>query len=204
MADDIWGVGNKADSKSFRKVEVKGYGEVDLIHGEHPHSRQDNTTYARDKHGKCHEFSGHHYLMGFKYEQYNYMKESHYSGDEIRKGGTLSFTANGKVFYSCMVRDAREAALKYVALYRKFVEGPIQWWEDAEVEALKGRKIYYRDTPAVIKYMIRDQGCVIIEPEEGHKFPMPGWAKRDGGACYDPDESVKTSILSESIYWYRD
>ncbi len=46
--ENNWGVGDCADAKAFDTAIVNGRS-VDLIHGEHPHSRSDNTTYARFK-----------------------------------------------------------------------------------------------------------------------------------------------------------
>jgi len=44
--EEQWGVGAKASAKAFMQTKV-GKETVELIHGEHPHSRSDNNIYAR-------------------------------------------------------------------------------------------------------------------------------------------------------------
>ena len=48
--NEQWGVGKEKDAKAFDTVKMGGE-ELELIFGEHPHSRQDNTIYARGKSG---------------------------------------------------------------------------------------------------------------------------------------------------------
>lgn len=48
-ASPQWGVGDQADAKAFATADVAGQ-RVDLIHGQFPHSRRDNNTYARMSH----------------------------------------------------------------------------------------------------------------------------------------------------------
>lgn len=199
MKDDKWGVGNQADSKSFRKVKV-GEKTAELIHGEHPHSRQDNTTYARFSDGEIEEFSGHHYLVGFSYSPENYTKCSRYSGDEVRKGGQLYITVNEQVIYTEFCREPERAAQRFLELSPQLLEGPIDWSRDPESQ-LTDRKIFYKDTPAILYRWIKDQAAVMIRPEKGHKFPRPRWSYEDD--YYDEEDSVKDDILSPHIYWYR-
>ncbi len=56
--EEQWGFGNAKENKAFDTVKI-GEETVDLFFGEHPHSRQDNTIYARTKGGSIYEFDGH-------------------------------------------------------------------------------------------------------------------------------------------------
>lgn len=192
-----WGVGNRKDEKAFATVKV-GDEDVELIHGEHPHSRADNKIYARFKDGSVEGFDGHMMLVGFRYEPSNYLKTSGLSGNEVRKGGQFVVTVNGRDIYSRFCRSAERAAGMFFELEPKLFEGPIDW-RDPE-GWLIDRKIYYQNVPAVITRWLADEGDVIIEAEPGYTFPQQPWHDD-----FPPDDetSVTDDILSPHIWWFR-
>lgn len=228
--DDKWGVGNQADSKAFGVTWLGGGPMLrdtephllELIHGEHPHSTQDNNTYARDPvDGEVLAFSGHRYLYSVIVDEVNYLKESHYSGDEIRKACACKLFVNGFPFYEISARDAITALRRAAAFLEGFGEGPEGYYLDAVASgkpgSLIGRRIYYRDTPAVIHRVIPDQGCIVVRPEGGDRFPLSASdieSRKEGdddGADatrlddFDDDDyvSVKVEVTSKSIWWWR-
>lgn len=76
---------------------------------------------------------------------------------------------------------------------------------DPEREAqfgLIGRKIYYHSHPGIITSFIGEQGCIIIESEDG-PWPTPVWALENGDIEYERNEPAKDSILSPHIWWWR-
>jgi hypothetical protein len=181
--------------------------QVELIFGEHPHSRSDNRVYARYPDGRIEAFDGHRVLISVGIESRNYLKESHLSGDEVRKGGTCTIGFNGHQVYEFFFRDPLRALLKAHEVIPKLQELPVPLHNLEKLEEQVGRKIFYREQPAVIERFIIDQGAVILKPDGAAKFARPCWDQPSGfdGYCLDDDEleRVKDDILSPSIYWFR-
>ena len=193
-----FGVGNAADSKAFGTAQI-GKQTAELILGEHPHSRSDNNVYARYPGGRIEEFDGHLILTRVEIEEYNYLKQSGLSGDEVRKGGTCRIFFNGKQVYEFFFREVERAFHRAASVVDALKESPSSMWES---EKLLGRKIYYRDHPAIITSVIAEQGCIIVEPD-GCVFSTPPWALQDGYPAGN-SQSVKTEVISPDIWWFRD
>jgi hypothetical protein len=203
---DNWGVGNCADSKAFGTTMV-GDQEVELIHGEHPHSRSDSSIYARFPGGRIEGFDGHRLLHEIEFKDHNYLKQSGLSGDEVRKGGTCTIKINGLVCASFFYRDVSHALLRAHHVLDTVHDHPIHIWDPEEREKLVGRKIYYRERPAVVERLIGDQGCVIIRPEYETTFPLSPYEIEDSknGEFYKDDDGgrVKVELHSPHIWWWR-
>lgn len=103
-----WGVGDRANSDAHSTTIVGGH-VVELIAGEHPHSRSDNSTYARYRGrgsgGRVVGFSGHSRRWALEIEEFNYLKESHLSGDEVRRGCRAKISVEGRQVYAFGGRD---------------------------------------------------------------------------------------------------
>lgn len=201
-----WGVGKEKDSKAF-DTTIVGEREVELIHGEFPHSRRDNTTYARWSDGRVEGFDGHRLLHEIRFKDYNYLKTSELSGNQVRKGGQCDILINGVVVESFFYRDVQWAMSEAQHKLRNIHDFPVRLWDKRDRENLIGRKVYYREMPAIITRCIEDQACVIIEPDGNDKFPMAPFEIEDakeGGTIYDEYEtSIKESIYSPHIWWWR-
>ena len=140
-------------------------------------------------------FDGHRVLWGFSYEPHTYLKESELSGEEYRKGGWIKYFRNKVQVYEEFCREAQFAIPKLQVTLWKLQE--IDW------DSLKeGRKLYWKDTPAKIKYMILEQGCMIIEPDGVERFPDSIWAEEDWQKLEDPT-SVKIEVIDPQIWWWR-
>lgn len=198
-----WGPGKKAEkAEGFELGHLDDGTPYELIFGEHPHSRRDNSIYARfaDKMGADNErvvgFAGHRILVDIELRTMNYLKTSGMSGDEVRKGGEWRIRLNGQEVYSDFTRDPLEALLTIRRKLSLLLDLPVQLWKESPV----GRRIYYRDIPAVITDWIPDQGCVIIEPVGVEVFPKPPWRSGE----QELERHVKDDILTPHIWWFRD
>jgi hypothetical protein len=201
---NAWGPGDDAANiKSFGKTLV-GKEEVELFHGEHPHSRQYNTTYVRTKRGTIYGFSGHQVLIDITFTTDNYLKSSELSGDEIRKSGVCVISADREPVYSFGFREIPWALIKAHQLLTELSEHSSGILIKSERDSLVGRKIYWDRVPAVITRYIRDQGEIIITAESGHEFPQLIYAIDDGEYDDDHDKrQIKDDILSTKIWWFR-
>lgn len=195
--NDQWGVGDQDNAKAFDEVLCEG-SRVELIFGEHPHSRSDNNIYARFPSGEIEPFDGHRVCTKVVIQEYNYLKESELSGDEIRKGGSAKIFFDDVQVYEFFHRDTTRALIECHHMIEKLASLPIR----LPKESPKGKKIFYREVPAVIVRHIVDQGAVIIEPDAGCQFPKPVW--EDSEWYPDEERIIKDDILSPHIWWFRD
>lgn len=200
---DQWGVGDKADSPAFGTSRL-GNSEIELIHGEHPHSRSDNSTYARTKDGTIYDFDGHRTLVDFEIKSNNYLKESGLSGDQIRKEVVGKIIANGQVVYECFSREPDSMLLTLHRKYAELIEHSSGYMRDPQ--SLIGRKIWYHDQKAEIVRVIPDQGAVIIKT--GTDFKPPRYEDEDELDYWDDwregdHYEVKDDVLSPHIWWWR-
>lgn len=195
---DQWGVGNQADAKSFDTIKL-GNEQLELIFGEHPHSRQDNRIYARTKSKTIWAFDGHRTLVDISLKTHNYLKDSELSGQEIRKSCTAIISFNGTAIYEVTGREWDNTLLKTHSVVHKLLEHPLDLHNEVGRNAIVGRKVFWRDTPAVITRFINDQGCVIIKTDGVPYFPKPVYKETD-----DQEDEIKDDILSGSFWWYRD
>jgi hypothetical protein len=208
QTSERWAVGDQADSRTFDTTTVDG-SIVELIHGEHPHSRNDNSVYARNPvTGTVHEFDGHRRLIDITIKSSNYLKESDFSGDQIRKSVVGAIISDGTQVYEFSHRTVEAVLLQAHRLLQVLQEHESGWLSADERMRLPGRKIYYHEMPATIQYVIEDQGCVIISiARDAMNTRVRGqeiaelwedWLDADG------DYVVKDDVLSPHIWWWRD
>ena len=140
-------------------------------------------------------FDGHRVLWGFSYEPYTYLKESELSGKEWRKGGWVRFFRNGVRVYEDFCREPDNAVFRIASLLHRL--------QDLDWQSIKeGKKLYWKDTPCVIKSIILEQGSMILRVDGSERFPdMPG-ATEDWEKLEDPTE-VKVDFLDPHIWWFR-
>lgn len=204
-----WGAGAKAQDKAFETVKL-GAGDdslnLDLIFGEHPHSRADNNIYARFPDGHIEAFDGHRVHVRFEYSTRNYLKASDMTGNEVRKGGAFNLYFNDRLVYSEFARTPEHALARLREKLPLFFEHPVQLWRE-QYDGLIGRKVYWRDTPAIVTDFFPDQGALIVQAEDGHTFSPPAWAVKDGEAetwKYEYGSRAKTDFFSPHLWWFRD
>lgn len=199
MSEDQWGAGDRANWHNHGLVKV-GRQVYPLIYGEHPHSRSDNRHYV-EMGKEVVGFDGHRVELDVQIETRNYLKESHLSGDEVRKGGSGKIIADGEVVYEFFLRDAQWGLIKAHQLIGELSEHSSSWLMKAEREKLVGRKVFYREVPAIITRLIADQGCVIVSTEDGRPFPAPVWSEADDDGEREPE--VKVEVIDPNIWWHR-
>jgi len=195
-SEEKWGIGDKDKEQAFDTVSV-GEDIVDLIFGQHPHSRQDNRIYARTKSGEIYDFDGHRLPFKIEIELYNYIKCSHLSGDEIRKGGTARLFLNGQQIFEDFCRS-------YESGYKKidrFVEDmELNWsWYPKDTKSYIGRVVGYREQLCKISRFIIDQACMILETLDGKPFKKFLWEDNED---YEKELEIKVNITDPSITWY--
>lgn len=140
------------------------------------------------------EFDGHHTLWGFEFFPTTYLKSSGLSGDEYRKGGEIRYLKNRELCYIEFCRDPKIAALKIGTTLLKLMDFDWNCYKE-------GTKLYWKDTPAVVKLLIPHQGALVLRVDGAERFPdradEEDWAKLE-----NPTE-VKVDIFDPHIYWYR-
>lgn len=202
MTDEKWGPGSKVNDKAFDTATV-GTERVELFFGEHPHSRQDNSTYARASNGEVIGFSGHRWPVSIEVEEYNYLKSSGLSGDEIRRGCQARIKIDGRHVYTLNeARDHAAALTRLPDIIARLLEHPVRLWREEDLATLVGRRVFYRDQPAIVKRWDVEYG-VFVAPESG-EFRSAPWSHRDDVEDDEITEGVYCDVLSPRIYWWRD
>jgi hypothetical protein len=202
-----WGVGNRAGDKGFDSITL---GEADyphrvvcdLIFGEHPHSRSDNTFYARFPDGRIEAFDGHRVRVRFDVEESNYLKTSGLSGNEIRKQCTGKLYFNDEQVYTAHHRTWEGVMRILNRVIPELLEHNVQIWKTEERKKLIGMKVYYKDTPATIRSYDQEFGEIVLEAESD-LFPIPAYRREDGREDDPLEQRVKTSLLDPNIWWWR-
>lgn len=204
---DEWGVGDQAGAKAFGTAGLDDGTTVELIHGQHPHSRQDSNTYARFPDGDVEGFSGHRVCVSVVVEEYNYLKESGLSGNEVRPGGRCKILFDGRCVYGFFGRNAGWMLRKADQLIPEIREHSIghHLMEDDPAASLRGKKVYWRDEPAVITNFDGEEGTVTLRAETSSgAFKTPAYRREDEDDADDDDNrTIRDDYLSKNIWWWR-
>ena len=200
MSDDQWGPGDPNKWSDHGSVVV-GNRRYPLIYGEHPHSRSDNRHYANMGGREPVGFDGHRILVSVTLGSSNYLKSSHLSGDEVRKGGSGKIIADGEIVFEFFFRDIHYALRKADQIITELMEHSSGWMVKDQRDALIGRAVFYRDTPAIIASLVVDQGCVMIQTADGRPFAPPVWS--DDEDHYEGENTVKVEVTDPHIWWFR-
>lgn len=197
-----WGVGDKADAKAFDTI-----AEGELIFGQFPHSRRDNNIYLRRPDGRIVPFDGHRRLIDVEVKSSNYEKESEFSGDEIRKSVVASIIVDGVKLVEVFGREVVDTLRRVERAIEEYSEHESQWFSKKAREQMPGRRIYYYNQPATIKYIIEDQNAIIIETGPNFQAPIRVDDEDDFDSWddwkVDGHYEVKEDVLSPHIWWWR-
>lgn len=192
-----WGAGDRRKWKYLEdENQFQDGTPFRTFMGEHPHSRSDNEFYADlGDDVEPVPFDGHHVRAKIVIEEANYLKVGSASGSEVRKECWADIFMNNTLVYRCHgPRNAHEMLLKARSVLLKLSELVVQLWRP-DFDGLVGRKILYRNHPAVVDDYWPDQGAVYIVSEEG-LFPAALWDQ-------EPINAVKEDLLSPHIWWFR-
>jgi len=200
MAND-WGFG-KGDDKPFDVSVMDGGTPFTLHWGEHPHSRSDNNMYAKFEDGHIEEFDGHRLLTRVELRTFNYLKTSGLSGNEVRKGGHFRIYLNDRLVWAEFMRDAVYGLRKAASRLEQLYECSVSLWKPNE--PAQGRKIFYREVPAVVERWECDEhessgNRMYVRAEQG-SFPPAPWHEADD----PPTDTIVTDTLSPHIWWWRE
>jgi len=197
MKNEKCGVGNATKKKAFDKVNMEGGEVVELIHGEHPHSMPDNNTYARTKQGNIYKFDGHRLPFKIEIEEYNYLKSSELSGDEIRKGCSVKVFCNGVQVFDEFSRNYEHG---YRIAHQFIIDMEQNWgWFPLEINKEIGRTIGYKEQLFKIKRFVVSQACMILETLNGKPMKKFLWEDEED---YEAEKTLKVEITSQHISWY--
>ena len=123
---------------------------------------------------------------------------------QINKTGYVELTLNNRVVDEFGFNDLNYAFAKAQLRTFEMCEHPFNFF-DPESEI--GRKIYYHRQPAIINRLILDQGCIMVEKEDGTGFDLRGYKDEDMSVMGDwhGANMVKTSIMDDkNIIWFRE
>lgn len=216
MSDEKWGAGPKEEwqyIQHFGERELVGmsahdnagcYVTHEIFHGQHPNSTQDNNLYL-DMEGEAVPFHGHRVRQCIEIVEYNYLKTSGLSGNDVRGGCRLRIRFNDRVVYTKDFRGAAQAAIWYAANVHVLLEHPVQLWagRGENFPDLIGRKVWFRGQEAWVCRFFPDQGCVMLKSEKGILHTGAGAPGVGRHLSREDTEYVKEDLLAESIWWFR-
>lgn len=206
MTSEKWGAGDKSKWRLCGKVKIHDKS-CQLIFGEHKHGYSEERFYVvEDEESEPVPFSGHSTLISVQLDTYNYRKESHYSGDEIRKGGQGLIIADEEIVYEFFFRDIHLALLKANNIIGELQGHASNWLNKIDRANLVGTKVYYERTPCIISGLIVNQGCLILETADANPFPVPIYELEEDEEAVGEEmgKEIKTTVLDPKIWWFRE
>ena len=149
------------------------------------------------------EFNGEACLWGVEYREHHYYR-CKWGETSIEKGRGAMVTRNGEDFYR-VAGEMVYSLPKAMSIITDLNEDrpPINFNAYDFKDELLGRKVWYKEEPAIItRYIGQGQCCVILEPDGFEKFKTPiGWSNYEWS---DYAESCKTDIIhNDDIGWFR-
>lgn len=150
-------------------------------------------------------FEGHFVQVDVELGTYNERSTNSWKGrDEVRKAGEWRLKLNRIQVFSGDFADPLEALLTIRRTLQKLLDHPaFTEWTQAEVDALEGRKVYYRGIPAVIeRQLIYAEGRIVLVPEGDAEWPPSPWAIEED-LTWDTEREVVTTLLDPGIHWWR-
>ncbi len=156
------------------------------------------------------QFRGHHVLVDVQYRQANRREVNDWKGrDEIRAEGEwqLFFNRTQVLDGQCTKNVLADLTRIAQSAQRLLDHEAVDWTSNVPYrDQLVGRKVWYREVPAIVSREILSQGCVLLKPDGAEKFPPPVWSRDKDEGEYDDceDDEAKVEILSPHIWWWRD
>lgn len=133
---------------------------------------------------------------GIVYNPYHDLSYS-WEDSEICRCNECYVTRNGERF-SDSVHSIQAAQM----LINQFQNHPIDFGSRNYENEILGRKVWWRSEPGIITSFIKDQACVIIEPDGIEKFSTPAEFKNDD-IIHDEDD-IKADVFDSHIWWFRE
>lgn len=182
--------------------EINPYPEKRTIH--------EDPEYVWDDPGPTPEnirkYDGRGVCWSIGFEETNYFRKG-----EMREGGSCTIFRNGQKFYEISAREMEYGLAKARHILIQLQEHPINFWSREWKKDLINRKIWYNADPAIVRSIIEDQGCIIVEPDKKYipMFRASPWQVDandpiDPLNFYNPEEDIKLDYMDSSINWFRD
>ena len=127
-----------------------------------------------------------------------------WGNSSIEYSGTAMIKRNDKLFYHFGARDMAYGLAKAQTILTQLREHPIPFFSRKWKDNLINRKIYYREQPALITEIWNNLNLKIIPIDK--PFTIPPYYQKEEIAIYKDsvqDNSIKTSLLDDNIYWFR-
>lgn len=141
---------------------------------------------------------------GISFEENNSSKTK-WNHTSINSTGKCIITRNGEPFYHIPCRDMSYGLAKAQFLIVEFDEHPIGFIDRNWEKNLIGRKVWYKESPAIVKRV--NEGEVFIVPDGIKEFPIPNSWKKD--SIENPDiwndykDGLNVEFLSPNVVWFR-
>jgi hypothetical protein len=151
----------------------------------------------------AYEFMGHICNWSFKVDSNNYYK-SKWGEDSIRSNYFFEILRNDKVFYSFSTNNLDYGIAKVRKLMIEIPEHPIPFNEQNFQNQIIGRKIYWREQPAIIQSYSMN-GNLFIVPDGIPSFKKCAYEDNVNEYMSDDEdrEGIAEDIFAPSIYWFR-
>ena len=153
-------------------------------------------------------FNGHFLEWKLEYIPKTYLKESEWSGDEYRKGGSVKIYLNGDCVLNkfCRTEDMAVVLLSKhlheLKCHFELFGVNIENWK----EELVGQRVYHAGVPSIVDRYCGD-GEIILRTEDGKPYEIYGHVqeKKKERPDYEDEwkDRDKVHITDPRIYWFR-
>ena len=149
------------------------------------------------------QFSGDAPTWGVTFNRKNYLRNK-WDETSIEANGECWITRNGKNFYRIPARHMDHGLAKAQHILVQLQEECPLWlmgrdWKDEAI----GRKIWYREQPAIIE-SVTSNNELCIKPDGIDSFKSPAYYDSEDGYEEDYGSGLIADLLDSNIYWFRD
>lgn len=205
-----WGAGPASEWHFLERQRFDDGKEFRVFMGEHPHSRNDNNFYALVDGEGPFRFSGHHVRTSVEVTEFNYLKSSSLTGDEIRSGCHVDIKLDDRLVYRHFACSAQNGLIWALANLPEFMEHPVCLWQRPEPDNqwpdLIGRRVFWQGQPGVVTDFDPRGGRVTIlyDVDDIRAADAEGFAddlvSTDNLSRMD---ALQEDLLSWRIDWFR-
>ena len=188
------------DEKPFDIVAIGSgdHAKKMPLHNGANHSYSSNSHYVLSG-DRMIPFDGHRRCMRVEIEEYNYLKDSEYSGDEIRKGCKVRLFMDGTQIMDEFCRSV-ERGHKMVDRFIDDMEDHFSWFPH-NIDRVIGKLVSYYGQFLRVTRVIVDQACIICESLDGKPRKLFVWENEEEDGD-DLNDSVKLGITSPALHWH--
>lgn len=147
----------------------------------------------------------------FEIEDTSYVKTK-WEDSDLRTNCKLSIYRNNKLFYSDLCGDYQYGIARAQQLIQEWNNHPL-WLHEIDFDKkMVGRKVYFRDDPAIIDHFCWGDADVWLVPDKEagcEKFKKPAYEENDHDdgwpdTWYEYEDGLRVPLTSKDIWWFRD